>query len=398
MKLIVIGAGILGLATARQLAMERPGAEITVLEKESGIARHQTGHNSGVIHAGIYYPPGSAKAEFCRRGAALLKQFCRDSGVPFDEVGKLVIALEKGELDRLHEIHRRAVANGVADVRMVDRRRIAELEPHAAGIMGVHSPSTAVVDYVAVSRALAADLAAYGGELRTATQVRSVRREDGRTLVITERGEYRADEVVVCAGLQSSQLAAVSGEDVDPLIVPFRGEYYRLPEGRAELVNGLIYPVPDPRYPFLGIHLTRRIDGTVEVGPNAVLATALQGYRRRDVAPRELATVLSSAGFRHLARQHWRTGLRELRGSFSKRAYLSQARRYLPELQLSDLLPAPSGVRAQAVQRDGQLVDDFWITRRPGMTFVRNAPSPAATSSLAIAEHIVKGLLTTAVS
>lgn len=398
MKLIVIGAGILGLATARQLAMERPGAEITVLEKESGIARHQTGHNSGVIHAGIYYPPGSAKAEFCRRGAALLKQFCRDSGVPFDEVGKLVIALENGELDRLHEIHRRAVANGVADVRMVDRRRIAELEPHAAGIMGVHSPSTAVVDYVAVSRALAADLAAYGGELRTATQVRSVRREDGRTLVITERGEYRADEVVVCAGLQSSQLAAVSGEDVDPLIVPFRGEYYRLPEGRAELVNGLIYPVPDPRYPFLGIHLTRRIDGTVEVGPNAVLATALQGYRRRDVAPRELATVLSSAGFRHLARQHWRTGLRELRGSFSKRAYLSQARRYLPELQLSDLLPAPSGVRAQAVQRDGQLVDDFWITRRAGMTFVRNAPSPAATSSLAIAEHIVKGLLTTAVS
>jgi L-2-hydroxyglutarate oxidase LhgO len=392
-KLVVVGAGIVGLATARQLAIERPDSEIVVLEKEPDVARHQTGHNSGVIHAGIYYPPGSLKAQLCRRGVTLLKEFCELRSVRYENVGKLVVALDETELDRLDEVHRRALANGVSDACLVGRDEIAELEPHAAGIRAVHSPSTAIVDYVAVSRALAADLIERGGQLSTSTTVLGMRAGRGSTVVLTDGGELRADEVVVCAGLQSSRLAKASGEDEDPLIVPFRGEYYRLPPERAELVRGLIYPVPDPRYPFLGIHLTRRIDGAVDVGPNAVLATALQGYRRRDLAPRDLATIFAWPGFRKMARQHWRTGIREMRGSLSKRAYLAQARRYLPELGLSDLRPAPSGVRAQAVGRDGQLVDDFCISRSAGITFVRNAPSPAATSSMAIAEHIVRGVL-----
>jgi L-2-hydroxyglutarate oxidase LhgO len=392
-KLVVVGAGIVGLATARQLAIERPDSEIVVLEKEPDVARHQTGHNSGVIHAGIYYPPGSLKAQLCRRGVSLLKEFCRLKGVRYQNVGKLVVGLDETELDRLDEIHRRARANGVSDARLVGRDEIAELEPHAAGIRAVHSPSTAIVDYVAVSRALAADLIERGGQLSTSTTVLGMRADRRTTVVLTDAGELLADEVVVCAGLQSSRLAKACGEDEDPLIVPFRGEYYRLPPERAGLVRGLIYPVPDPRYPFLGIHLTRRIDGAVDVGPNAVLATALQGYRRRDLAPRDLATIFTSPGFRKMARQHWRTGMREMRGSLSKRAYLAQARRYLPELGQSDLRPAPAGVRAQAVARDGQLVDDFAISRSRGITFVRNAPSPAATSCMAIAEHIVRGFL-----
>jgi L-2-hydroxyglutarate oxidase LhgO len=341
-KLVVVGAGIVGLATARQLAIERPDSEIVVLEKEPDVARHQTGHNSGVIHAGIYYPPGSLKAQLCRRGVTLLKEFCELRSVRYENVGKLVVALDETELDRLDEVHRRALANGVSDACLVGRDEIAELEPHAAGIRAVHSPSTAIVDYVAVSRALAADLIERGGQLSTSTTVLGMRAGRGSTVVLTDGGELRADEVVVCAGLQSSRLAKASGEDV---------------------------------------------------GPNAVLATALQGYRRRDLAPRDLATIFAWPGFRKMARQHWRTGIREMRGSLSKRAYLAQARRYLPELGLSDLRPAPSGVRAQAVGRDGQLVDDFCISRSAGITFVRNAPSPAATSSMAIAEHIVRGVL-----
>ena len=395
MKILVIGAGIVGLATARQLAIERPGAEITVLDKEDHVAGHQTGHNSGVIHSGIYYPPGSLKAELCVRGAAMLKDFCDDKRIAHSRVGKLVVALNAAESDRLDEIQRRALANGVRDVRMIGASEITEIEPHIEGVRALHSPSTSIVDYVAVTEALGADVVARGGVLRTSSEVLGLRQEGSGVVVATTKGEFAADEVVVCGGLQSAELAVMAGDDPEPAIIPFRGEYYRIAPPHDDLVKGLVYPVPDPRYPFLGIHLTRRIDGTVDIGPNAVLALALEGYRRTDFSLRDLAGIVGTAGFGTLARTHWKTGAKEMIGSVSKRYFLAQARRYLPSLVLGDLLPAPAGVRAQAIRADGQLVDDFWISRRSRVTLIRNAPSPAATSSLAIAEHITRRVLET---
>jgi L-2-hydroxyglutarate oxidase LhgO len=388
MKYVVVGGGIIGLAVARQLVRSDPSNTVVVLDKEVEVARHQTGHNSGVMHAGLYYQPGSMKARLCRRGIDLMKRYCLEHGVPFQEVGKLVVAVDPSELPRLAEIERRAMENGVADVRTVSAAELREIEPHAAGIAALHSPSTAIVDYAAVSRALAAELELAGVEIRLGCEVQNIVADAARPSVETTGGDLIGDRVIVCAGLQSARLARRTGDDPDPQIVPFRGEYYRLRPDRSDLVRGLIYPVPDPRYPFLGIHLTRRIDGGVDVGPNAVLALALEGYRRRDVSLPDLAETLTYAGFRAMARQHWRTGAREMLGSVSKRYFLHQARRYLPELTLTDLQPAPAGVRAQAVRRDGTLVDDFWISQRGPVTFVRNAPSPAATSSLAIAEHV----------
>ena len=392
-RVVVVGGGILGLATARRLAIERPDAQITVLEKELQVARHQTGHNSGVIHAGIYYTPGSLKAQLCRRGSSLLKQFCQEQEIAFDNVGKLVVALDESELDRLAEIHRRALANGVDDVTMVDRAGIADIEPNAAGVKALYSPSTAIVDFGAVARGIARDLQSRGVDVRLGTQVTGIRDTGGSTTVVTDVDEFAADEVVICAGLQSAQLATMAGDSAEPAIVPFRGEYYRIIPARSNMVRGLIYPVPDPRYPFLGIHLTRRIDGSVDVGPNAVLALALEGYRRSDISAKEAAAVLKSPAFLHLAKVHWKTGAKEMLGSASKRYFLAQARKYLPALTMSDLEPAPAGVRAQAIKDDGTLVDDFWITRRPRLTIVRNAPSPAATSSLAIAEYVAEKVL-----
>ena len=393
MKIVVIGAGIVGLATARQLAIERPDAEITVLDKEDRVAAHQTGHNSGVIHSGIYYPPGSLKAQLCVRGAAMLKAFCDDKGISYRAVGKLVVALDAAEADRLDEIQRRALANGVTDVRMIGASEITDIEPHIEGVRALHSPSTSIVDFVAVTRALGEDVVARGGRMRTSTEVLGLRQDDSRVVVATDQGELTADEVVVCGGLQSAELAVMAGDDAEPAIIPFRGEYYRIAPPHDALVKGLVYPVPDPRYPFLGIHLTRRIDGTVDVGPNAVLALALEGYRRTDFSVRDLAEVVSTPGFGKLARTHWKTGAKEMVGSVSKRYFLAQARKYLPSLVLTDLLPAPAGVRAQAMRANGQLVDDFWISRRSRITLIRNAPSPAATSSLAIAEHITRQVL-----
>lgn len=388
MRIVVVGGGIVGLAVAREVCARRPGSDVTVIEKEPVIASHQTGHNSGVIHAGIYYQPGSLKAQLCRRGGQLLREFADEHGVAYDNVGKLVVALDESELDRLAEIHRRALANGVEDAVRVSGAQMREIEPNVAGIAAVHSPSTAMIDYTAVSRALAADLTNRGADVRVSTELLGVR-AGARTVLETTTGELEADHVVVCAGLQSARVAQLFDDDPDPLIIPFRGEYYRLTPTAARLVNGMIYPVPDPRYPFLGIHLTRRINGTVDVGPNAVLALALQGYRRRDVSTRDLKEILTWPGFRSMARKHWRTGAHEMLGSASRRYYLAQARRYLPALSRADLVAAPAGVRAQAVGRNGDLLDDFRITRRPGVTLVRNAPSPAATSSLAIAEMIV---------
>ena len=388
MSVVVIGAGIVGLAVARQLLIDEPGAPVIVLDKEKRVAAHQTGHNSGVVHAGIYYPPGSLKAQLCRRGRDLLGDFCAANGIRVDPVGKLVVALNEAERDRLAEIERRALANGVSDVVMLDGPGLRRIEPEVAGVAAVHSPSTAIVDFVAVAGALAADITTRGGTVRLGSEVLDVRQGHGDVVVTTTAGEITANRVVVCGGLQSARLATLIGGDPDPQIVPFRGEYFRLTPDAADRVRGLVYPVPDPRYPFLGIHLTRRIDGGVDVGPNAVLALALEGYRRSTVSLADVRDILAWNGFRVMARQNWRMGAREMLGSLSKRYFAAQARAYLPGLRAAQLVPAPSGVRAQAIRRNGDLVDYFWITHDDRITMVRNAPSPAATSSLAIAEYI----------
>ena len=390
----VVGGGIIGTAVARRLLAERPDAEVTVLEKEHRLAAHQTGRNSGVVHAGLYYEPGSLKATLCRRGVALLKEFCAEHGLPYDEVGKVLVALDGAEEERLGTIAERARANGVPGVRVIDRAELRELEPHVTGIAALHSPTTAIVDYVSVTERLAADARAAGATVRTGFEVAAFRAADGEVVVAGTSGEeVVADRVVLCAGLQVDRLARLAGDDDAPRIVPFRGEYYALTPEKRALVNGLVYPVPDPRYPFLGVHLTPRFDGEVLVGPNAVLALAREGYRWRDVSPAELAAIARFPGFRRFARQHWRTGLAEMRGSLSKKAYTAAARRYVPELTVEDMVPAAAGIRAQALESDGSLVDDFRITRRGAVVAVRNAPSPAATSSLAIAEHLVGVLL-----
>jgi L-2-hydroxyglutarate oxidase LhgO len=384
----VIGAGIVGLAVARELAAR---ADVTVLDKEDRVAAHQTGHNSGVVHAGIYYPPGSLKATLCRRGTTLLRAYCGERGLAYDECGKVVVARDEPEAERLAEIERRARANGVPGLRRLDAAGLRAVEPHARGVAALHSPHTAITDFAAVARAFAGDLP--DGALRLGFAVTAIRRGARTAVVRSATGvELEFDTVVVCAGLHADRVSRLAGDTPGPAIVPFRGEYHRLVPQRSGLVRGLIYPVPDPRYPFLGIHLTRRVDGTVEIGPNAVLAPAREGYRRGTVAAGDLWETLRWPGFRRLARAHWRTGVRELHGSLSRRAFVAAARRYVPELTVRDVVPGGAGVRAQAVDADGTLVDDFRIHRLGPVVAVRNAPSPAATSSLAIAEHITASL------
>ncbi len=394
----VVGGGIIGAAVARRLLELRPDASVTLLEKEDRLAAHQTGRNSGVVHAGLYYEPGSLKALLCRRGVGLLKDFCAAKGIAYNEIGKVLVALDAAEEKRLAAIAERARANGVPGIRVIDRAELHELEPHVTGIAGLHSPSTAIVDYTAITSALAADASARGATIRTGFAVTGLQHTTGtpdeQVVVSSASGEVIVvDEVVLCAGLQVDRLAELAGDDHAPRIVPFRGEYFALVPEKRSLVNGLVYPVPDPRYPFLGVHLTPRFDGEVLVGPNAVLALAREGYRRRDVSVKELAEIVRFAGFRKFAKQHWKTGLAEMRGSLSKRTFTAAAQRYVPELTVADLVPSTAGIRAQALETDGSLVDDFRISRKGAVVAVRNAPSPAATSSLAIAEHIVDNLL-----
>ena len=386
----IVGGGIVGVALAHRVA--GMGLDVTVLEKEPALAQHQTGRNSGVVHAGLYYVPGSLKARLCRRGVGLLREFCAGHGLAYDECGKVVVALDDGELGRLQAIHERALANGVPGVRMVGRGELAELEPHVQGIAALHSPHTAVVDFGEVTRRLAAEAAALGADIRTGAPVRAITQDGGGVAVRANGDRLAFDQLVICGGLHTDRLARLAGHEDDPRVVPFRGEYYELAPGRRDLVNGLVYPVPDPRYPFLGVHLTRRVDGGVLVGPNAVLALAREGYRWRDLRPGDLAETLAWPGFRRMAARHWRTGVREVIGSLSRRAFCGAARRYVPELQPSDLLRARSGVRAQAVARDGTLVDDFRISRQGRVAAIRNAPSPAAPTSMAIAEHLADWL------
>lgn len=388
----VVGAGLVGLAVARRLA-EVTGAEVTVFEKEREVCAHQSGHNSGVVHSGIYYAPGSLKAALCRRGADLLKEFCAEHGLEYREIGKVIVARDEVERTRLDELERRAAGNDVPGVRRLGPQELRELEPHVRGVAALHSPTTAIVDYPLIARALAADVAASGGRILLNEPVTRIERAGERVAVFSNGARREFDRLVLCAGLQSDTVARLAGDDPGPAVVPFRGEYYRLVPDRSFLVNGLVYPVPDPAYPFLGVHLTPRVDGTVDVGPNAVLALAREGYRRTDIRPGELLRTLAWPGTMRLFRQHWRMGAHEYRGSLSKRAFTAAAQAYVPELAPADLVPAPAGVRAQAVDRDGSLVDDFRISALGPVTAVRNAPSPAATSSLAIAEYVAARLL-----
>ncbi|WP_051467935.1 L-2-hydroxyglutarate oxidase [Actinomadura oligospora] len=387
MRIGVVGAGILGLAVARRLGEVRPGAEITVLDKEERVAAHQTGHNSGVAHAGLYYAPGSLKARLCRRGIGLLKEYCAERGLPYEECGKVVVARTTRELEPLLEIERRATANGVPGLRRLTAAGLREVEPNARGVAALHSPTTAIVDFPAVARSYARDVVKAGGEVRLGFEVVRIERRGDRVAVASRDEELVFDRLVICAGLQSDRVARLAGDGPGPAIIPFRGEYYRLT--RPDLVRGLIYPVPDPRYPFLGVHFTRRVDGGVDVGPNAVLALAREGYRRRDLNLRDLRDTLAWPGFGALARQHWRTGAREMYGSLFRSAFVREARSFVPSLRTSDVVSAPSGVRAQAIDPDGSLVDDFRISTLGPVTSVRNAPSPGATSSLAIADYVV---------
>ncbi|HMA47756.1 MAG TPA: L-2-hydroxyglutarate oxidase [Frankiaceae bacterium] len=402
-RVAVVGGGILGLAVARQVGLARPGTEVVVFEKEPDVGLHQTGRNSGVVHAGLYYPPGSLKATLCRRGVGLLRAYCARTGVAYQECGKLVVAVDEDELPRLRDIERRATANGVPGLRMLGAAELRAVEPYARGVAALHSPTSAIVDFPAVTRALRKEVEEAGGRVRTGTRVVGIC-ERGGGVRVTVTGPAPAgrggraepaepfDRLVACAGLYADQVAGLTGDDPSPRIVPFRGDYWMLRPQRRQLVRGLIYPVPDPRYPFLGIHLTRRIDGEVLVGPNALLAAAKEGYTFGTVDRGELWRTLSWPGFWRLARRHWPTGVRELAHSVSRWAFVREARRYVPGLRPADMVRGGAGVRAQAVGRDGSLVDDFVVHHQGRVVHVRNAPSPAATSSLAIAESVVAEL------
>lgn len=389
----VVGGGILGAALAHRLVQTEAFDEVTLLEKEEALALHQTGRNSGVVHAGLYYPPGSLKARLCRRGVGLLREFCGDHDVAYQEIGKVLVALDAAEVERLRSIEARARANGVPGVRRLDAHQLRELEPHVAGLAGLHSPTTAIADFPGVTRALARLVSEAGGEVRLSSEVVDLAEVPGGVEVTVEGPDGRSvetfDEVVLCAGLHVDRLARRAGGSVAPRIMPFRGEYLALVPSRRHLVRGLVYPVPDPRYPFLGVHLTPRVDGEVLVGPNAVLALAREGYSWRRVSGRDLVDSVGNRAFVSFARRHWRTGVAEMSGSLLRRRFVAAARRYVPELTMDDVVRGPAGVRAQAMDPDGSLVDDFRVERHGRVTALRNAPSPGATSSLAIAEHVV---------
>jgi L-2-hydroxyglutarate oxidase len=389
----VVGGGIVGLAVAREILRRRPGVDVTVLEAEHTLGAHQTGHNSGVVHAGIYYRPGSLKADLCTRGRAMLRDYCAEHDLPYDEVGKLVVAVDPAEGARFDKLQGTARQNGVPGLRRVDGAGIQEIEPHATGLAALHSPFTAITDFVAICRRLAADVEGGGGRVLLDSRVTAVTRSAGRTVVRTGEREHPVDRLVVCGGLESDRLAALVGGARGPVVVPFRGEYLMVRPEKRDLVRGMVYPVPDPRYPFLGVHFTRTVAGALEVGPNAVLALHRGSYRRLALSVRDTASTLAWPGFWRMAGRHWVTGLREMKGSVLTSSFLRAAQRYVPEVGPDDVRRGRCGLRAQAVARDGSLVDDFVVEAFDGVTCVRNAPSPAATSSLAVAEHVVDRVL-----
>ena len=387
-NVIIVGAGVVGLAVALEITRRFPQLRLLVLEKEDGVARHQSGHNSGVIHSGVYYKPGSLKARLGVAGAAAMIEFCREYGIAHKVCGKLIVATSADEFPRLEELRRRGEANGLTGLRLLDSEQLREIEPHASGLRSLLVPSTGVTDFAAVSEKYAELISAGGGTVFTSAAAMKIRRMPNEIVVETPRGAFSSAALIYCAGLYSDRVALMAGDDPGVMIVPFRGEYYELLPQRALLVRALIYPVPDPRFPFLGVHFTRRITGKVDAGPNAVLALAREGYRRSDINLRDVTSSLAFLGFWRMARQNWRHGLDEWHRSLSKSAFLHALQRLLPEITGSDLVSGGSGVRAQALRPDGNLVDDFHFVNSERIVHVLNVPSPAATASLMIGKAV----------
>jgi L-2-hydroxyglutarate oxidase len=383
----IIGGGIVGLSTAMNLARQRPGASIVVLEKESSLARHQTGHNSGVIHSGIYYAPGSLKANLCRRGAEETKAFCREHGIPFETCGKLLVATNALEKQRMDALYERSIQNNIK-VERLDAAELREREPNITGVGALFIESTGIVDYRLVANAMADVVSRQGGAIQMNASATSIRETGTDVRIIAGGREFIAKHLIACAGLQSDRIAKLAGVDIDHEIVPFRGEYYRLPPSKNNIVRHLIYPIPDPDLPFLGIHLTRMIDGGVTVGPNAVLGLSREGYRKLSVNLRDVVEFLRFPGFWKVIRNNLKSGVYEMRNSLWKSGYLAECRKYCPSLSVDDLLPYEAGIRAQAVKKDGTLIHDFLFVQTQRMLHVCNAPSPAATSAIPIGEMI----------
>jgi L-2-hydroxyglutarate oxidase len=387
---LIVGGGIVGLAVALEITHRFPRLRLLLLEKEDHVGLHQSSHNSGVIHSGVYYKPGSLKAKLCVEGARAMVEFCRDHGLPYQVCGKVIVATHEEEFPRLEELRRRGEANGLTGIRLIGADELHEIEPHASGLRALVAPSTGITDYAAVCEKYAELIRAQGGTILTSTVVTGLRDLTSEVLVETSGPVFSATYLINCAGLFSDRIARMSGEKPDVMIVPFRGEYYHLIPHRASLVRGLIYPVPDPQFPFLGVHFTRRVNGTVDAGPNAVLAFRREGYRRSDFSLYDLASALAFPGFWRMAAKHWRSGLDEFHRSFSKSEFVRALQRLLPEVREQDLIPGGSGVRAQALRRDGTLVDDFQFVPSGKMLHVLNVPSPAATASLVIGRTIVR--------
>jgi L-2-hydroxyglutarate oxidase LhgO len=386
---IIVGGGIVGLAVALEITRRFPRVRLLLLEKEDGVGRHQSGHNSGVIHSGVYYKPGSLKAKLCVTGAAAMVEFCREHGIPHQVCGKVIVATHEEEFPRLEELRRRGEANGLTGLRSIGPEELRQIEPHASGLRALVVPSTGITDYAAVCDKYAELIIGGGGTILTSHAVIGLRRSTDEIVVETNRGAFSSRALINCAGLFSDRISRMAGDDPQVMIVPFRGEYYDLIPERSSLVRALIYPVPDPRFPFLGVHFTRRVNGSVDAGPNAVLAFRREGYRRTDFNLRDLASALAFPGFWRMGAKNWRSGLDEFHRSFSKTAFVRALQRLVPQVQNADLVPGGSGVRAQAVTREGALVDDFKFVPSGRMLHVLNVPSPAATASLVIGRAIV---------
>ena len=386
--IVIIGGGILGLSTAMQLLERSPQWRVAVVEKEEELATHQTGHNSGVMHSGIYYRPGSRKAQFCVAGLNNMIKFCEENEIEFQQCGKVIVALHESELGRLQDLYERGTANGVRDLEIVGPERLKEIEPHTAGVRALWAPHTGIVDFTKVAAAFANKFHQAGGDIFTGAAVKKITRSTGSVALETTKGTLQAKYLINCAGLYADKVASMTGENIGVRIIPFRGEYYTLRQESHHLVSGLIYPVPDPQFPFLGVHFTRNIKGHVEAGPNAVMALRREGYRKRDFSLGDSLGNLAYPGFWKMALKYWKIGMGEVYRSYSRRVFLRDLQRLLPEIQNSDLASGGSGVRAQAVARDGSLLDDFSIIQSGDAIHVLNAPSPGATSSLAIGEHI----------
>ncbi|MGC1449361.1 MAG: L-2-hydroxyglutarate oxidase [Candidatus Sulfotelmatobacter sp.] len=389
-NVVIIGGGVVGLGVALEITRRFPHFRLLLLEKEERVARHQSGHNSGVIHSGVYYKPGSLKARLCVSGAAAMVEFCREHGIAHNVCGKVIVATQADELPRLEELRKRGEANGLMGPRLIGPEELREIEPHASGLQALVVPSTGVTDYAVVCEKYGELISAAGGTVLTSAAATGIRRFAGEIVVETTKGAFSTASLINCAGLFSDRISRMAGDEPGVMIVPFRGEYYDLVPERASLVRALIYPVPDPRFPFLGVHFTRRITGKVDAGPNAVLALAREGYRHTDISVRDLASSLAFPGFWRMARQHWRNGLDEWHRSVSKPAFVRALQRLLPEVAEEDLVPGGSGVRAQALKPDGALVDDFQFVPSGKVLHVLNVPSPAATASLAIGKTIVE--------